>query len=144
MDQFLRSLEEFFTIMHKITIRVQNSDIRKGVPCSAGNCAVALAARREIPSEYSVVVLDRKLRLIQKNGDGFKEVPLPSEVISFIGAFDKKENVSPLTFSLEIEYPTDKDTGSAFRTPVSESFKWYESSEPSRTELLALSKKKYS
>lgn len=127
----------------RITVTVRQEDIQKGVPCNSRQCAVALAARREIPSDYTVSVLDTKLQLFQSGVDskGFREFLLPPEAIFFVEEFDSdKRNSNPFNFTLDIEYPTNSDTGTALCTPVSVPFDLDEGIEPSTYQLHKLKK----
>lgn len=126
--------------MHQITISVHKKDLEKGKPCEGTKCAIALAARREIPKEYSIEVLPRKLRLLQKCGRGFREFPLPPEVALFLERFDRNLPVDPFSFSIFIEYPTPKDTGTAFSARIRTTEYFGAKGEPSTVQILAATK----
>lgn len=92
--------------MKSITLNVTADDIARGTPCSAGTCAIALAARRAfvaagIPHDVNLTVSNR---FVYSTGSGGSvRYALPERADLFIWQFDKdRTKCQPCSFELDL------------------------------------------
>lgn len=85
--------------MKKITVNKTN--IKKGKPCSAGGCPIALAVGREFPGKV-VSVSDDVIEVFEPFKYGATAVfyHTPRSAQRFIKRFDNGQPVEPFTFAL--------------------------------------------
>lgn len=82
------------------TVEVTENDIQSGVPCSSGNCPIAMAIERTIGQLFPVsgcftmfsIDAKRKIRVMECDQDNF---------INFIGDFDQGKKVKPFSFRFQ-------------------------------------------
>lgn len=80
----------------KYTITVLQDDIDNGKPTSSRDCAIALAAKRELFTD-NLWVNALGIETFTEHGT------LPSEARAFIPRFDKKLPVEPFKFEIDME-----------------------------------------
>ena len=85
------------------TITVTQEDINQGVRRKCDSCPIALAINRILRMEYkSSCFAHVYIKNRETGGVIYRTIPLPDIAFNFILNFDRKEEVYPITFTLDI------------------------------------------
>lgn len=82
------------------TIKVTQDDIRRGKPIDPCGCPIAIAIHRAT-GDANLRVGGEHLWTTTQDCFGW-QVPLPPDALAWRRAFDRRERVSPFTFTIEL------------------------------------------
>ena len=89
-----------------VTIDVTAEDIAKGLPDSACECPIAFAVQRCVPHASEVAVTNFNIRARLNPFALLQRMVLPAPAQAFIRQFDRREQVKPFSFAINIPGPT--------------------------------------